>query len=245
MVWNGLTEPLLAPVLVNWPVTKGTFWPITILASSLSSVSRFGVDSMLPSPCVSMKSSQEAQHVDAVDLGRRRRSSAPTTARRCRLPAWVASVMMFWPPMVKLVPMHPDVLVALVAERALPLDAELGRLVGVHLGDQALDVDLRAARVQPVDDGAHLAILRLGGGDDQRVGRRIGLDLAAGRGLGRRLCRRRRRGGRRSRGSGLRGGLRRGAVGAPALAARRRARGRRRWPRASVTASLAASAFFR
>ncbi len=54
MVWNGLTEPLVAPVLVNWPVTKGTFWPITILASSLSSVSRLGVDRMLPAPWVWM-----------------------------------------------------------------------------------------------------------------------------------------------------------------------------------------------
>jgi len=50
MVWNGLTEPSLLPVLVNWPVTKGTFWPITILASWLSSVSRLGVERMLPSP---------------------------------------------------------------------------------------------------------------------------------------------------------------------------------------------------
>ncbi len=45
MVVNGFTEPLAAPVLVYWPVTKGTFWPITILASSLSRVSRLGVDS--------------------------------------------------------------------------------------------------------------------------------------------------------------------------------------------------------
>src|SRR5450830_1094199 len=35
------------------PVTKGTFWPITILASSLSRVSRLGVDSTLPSPLFS------------------------------------------------------------------------------------------------------------------------------------------------------------------------------------------------
>jgi hypothetical protein len=35
------------PVLVNCPVTKGTFLPTTILASSLSSVIRLGVLTML------------------------------------------------------------------------------------------------------------------------------------------------------------------------------------------------------
>jgi hypothetical protein len=55
MVWNGLTVPLLELLLVYWPVTKGTFWPITILASSLSSVSRLGVDRMLPSPVACRK----------------------------------------------------------------------------------------------------------------------------------------------------------------------------------------------
>ena len=51
IVWNGLTVPLLpVELLVKVPVTKGTFWPITILASSLSSVSRLGVDRMFPSP---------------------------------------------------------------------------------------------------------------------------------------------------------------------------------------------------
>ena len=54
-VWNGFTEPLLLPVLVNEPVTKGTFWPITMRASSLSNVSKLGVERMLPSPLVSMK----------------------------------------------------------------------------------------------------------------------------------------------------------------------------------------------
>jgi hypothetical protein len=47
-VVNGLmpTEP---EVLAYEPVGKGTFWPMTILASSLSSVSRLGVDSTLAS----------------------------------------------------------------------------------------------------------------------------------------------------------------------------------------------------
>ncbi len=48
-VVKGLT--VLLPVLLAYcPVTKGTFWPMTILASSLSSVSRLGVDSTLASP---------------------------------------------------------------------------------------------------------------------------------------------------------------------------------------------------
>jgi hypothetical protein len=40
------------PVLVNWPVMKGTFLPTTILASSLSSVIRLGVERMLVVDCV-------------------------------------------------------------------------------------------------------------------------------------------------------------------------------------------------
>ena len=45
-VLNGLTAPLPVPVLVNEPVVNGTFEPITILASSLSSATRLGVDRM-------------------------------------------------------------------------------------------------------------------------------------------------------------------------------------------------------
>ena len=45
MVWNGLV--VAVPVLVNWPVMNGTFSPTTILASSLSRVIRFGVETML------------------------------------------------------------------------------------------------------------------------------------------------------------------------------------------------------
>jgi hypothetical protein len=45
IVWNGLV--VATPVLVNWPVTNGTLLPTTIFASSLSSVTRFGVDAML------------------------------------------------------------------------------------------------------------------------------------------------------------------------------------------------------
>ena len=45
IVWNGLV--VAVPVLVNWPVTKGTLLPTMIFASSLSSVIRFGVETML------------------------------------------------------------------------------------------------------------------------------------------------------------------------------------------------------
>ena len=54
-VWNGLTVLPLVPVLVKLPVTKGTFWPTTILASSLSSATRLGVDRMLVPETVSRK----------------------------------------------------------------------------------------------------------------------------------------------------------------------------------------------
>ena len=50
-VWNGLDSVLL--VVAYWPVTKGTFWPMMMRASSLSSVSRFGVARMLPLASVS------------------------------------------------------------------------------------------------------------------------------------------------------------------------------------------------
>ena len=45
IVWNGVAVVAL-PVCAYCPVMKGTFWPITIFASSLSSVSRLGVDRM-------------------------------------------------------------------------------------------------------------------------------------------------------------------------------------------------------
>ena len=66
-VWNGLTVPLVeVPVLENWPVRKGTFWPMTILASSLSRVSRLGVEGCCR-PAGLQVARQKAQHVDAVD----------------------------------------------------------------------------------------------------------------------------------------------------------------------------------
>ena len=46
-VWNGLVTPWPVPVLVYWPVMKGTSWPTWISASSLSMVISEGVDRTL------------------------------------------------------------------------------------------------------------------------------------------------------------------------------------------------------
>ena len=59
---------------------------------------------------------------------------------------------------VKLVP--PMTRVASIVEpgERLPLDAELGRLVGRDFDDQRFDEDLRAAHVELVDDRAHVVV---------------------------------------------------------------------------------------
>ena len=54
-VVNAPTVQVGNEVAVKEPVTKGTFWPTTIFASSLSSVTRFGVERMLPSALVCRK----------------------------------------------------------------------------------------------------------------------------------------------------------------------------------------------
>ena len=79
------------------------------------------------------------------------------------------------------------------------------RVPSGDLDDQRFDVDLRAALVELVDHGAQVAVHRLGRGDDERVGRRVGLD---GRGRAARWC-----AGGAGRGAG--GGRGRGAEGAP------------------------------
>ena len=118
-----------------------------------------------------------------------------------------------------------------------------------HLDDQALDVDLGAALVELVDHGAHLPIERLGGGDDQRIGRRVGLDEAAG-GRSRGGADRRRRSPTRCRWR-RRCPPRRpewwvAASSSPRCpTCRRRCRSRRRTRRAAPGRSLVASAFFR
>ena len=58
MVWNGLLAPEV--LVVNEPVRKGTFWPTTIFASSLSSATMFGVASTLASVLVSRKRASAA-----------------------------------------------------------------------------------------------------------------------------------------------------------------------------------------
>ena len=94
-------------------------------------------------------------------------------------------------------------LVARLAQRALPLNPEFGRLVGVDLRNQAFHKHLGATLVQAVDHRTQLPVLRLGRRDDERVGRGVGLDLPTGGRLaggldrrGRRVCRGGRCGGR-------------------------------------------------
>jgi hypothetical protein len=89
-----------------------------------------------------------------------------------------------------------------VAGQRLPLDAEFGRLVRRHLDDQRFDVDLGAANVELLDDGAEIVVDGLGRHDDERVARDVGGDGCAvrrERRRRRRRCRRERRGGRRRR----------------------------------------------
>jgi hypothetical protein len=63
--------------------------------------------------------------------------------------------------------------------KRLPLDAELGRLVGGHLDDQRFDMDLVAAHVELVDHRLQAREYRVGRRDDQRVRCRVGLHDAA------------------------------------------------------------------
>ncbi|MEZ5740211.1 MAG: hypothetical protein R3E68_12655 [Burkholderiaceae bacterium] len=171
-----MTDAPPVPVEVNCPVTKGTFWPMMIRASSLSIVSRLGVARTLA--LVSLSSARASSG---------RFSTAPS------MPEWS------WcraPPQVQARAGRRDVLrrgqdapaarqvrevgAAYAAGRPvldveqLPLDAELGRLLGGDLDDQRFDVDLGAAHVELVDDGAQIAIDRVRRRDDQRVGGRIG-----------------------------------------------------------------------
>lgn len=63
--------------------------------------------------------------------------------------------------------------------RDLPLDTELPLRRRVQLDDQRFDIDLRAPRVELVDHRAQVPVNRIGRGDDQRVGGRVGLDHPA------------------------------------------------------------------
>ena len=71
----------------------------------------------------------------------------------------------------------PDSIIAgAISRQGGPLHAQLGRFACIHFDDQRLDIDLGAARIKLVDDCAQVAVDRLAGGDDQRVGRWIGLN---------------------------------------------------------------------
>jgi len=65
----------------------------------------------------------------------------------------------------------------------LPLKAEVGRVVARNLDDHAFDEDLRSPAVELLDHGSHLTVEGFGRGDDQRVGRGVGLYEAACAGL--------------------------------------------------------------
>ena len=60
-----------------------------------------------------------------------------------------------------------------------PVDAQVDRLVGRHLDQDRLHQHLRAADVEPVDDGHDRAHHLRRRGDDQRVGLRLGPDRDA------------------------------------------------------------------
>ena len=70
--------------------------------------------------------------------------------------------------------------VARLAQGALPLNAKLCGPVSVHLHNQTFHQHLCAPAIESVNDGTQLPVLRLGGGDDERIGGGIGLNLAAG-----------------------------------------------------------------
>ncbi len=86
-VWNGLDVPV--PVLVYWPVTKGTLLPMTIFASSLSSVIRFGVDMMLVLVCVCRNCAiADRAYLPPKSWIRPMFKPAPTRHRAGRPPRW-------------------------------------------------------------------------------------------------------------------------------------------------------------
>ena len=181
IVWNGLTAPL-PPVFEYEPVRNGTFWPTTIFASSLSSMTMLGVASTLASVLVSRKrASAPMFQRSPIFFSRPMFSPGGMRDGRQARAALVGGDGQVDDVRVAVVGAAGDDRAAvLVARHALPLDADVGRLLGIDLDDQRLDVDLGAPRVELVDDVAQLLVQRQAGGDDQRVGRRVGLDEAAG-----------------------------------------------------------------
>ncbi len=70
MVWNGVGV-VAAPVTAYEPVMNGTFWPMMILASSLSRVSSVGVDRMLALLSRLERPHQQVEVEDLADAGNR------------------------------------------------------------------------------------------------------------------------------------------------------------------------------
>ena len=87
-------------------MTNGTFWPITILASSLSNVKRFGVESTLPSPVVCKKRAKKPKTYVPLLLCATPRLR-PEEGAMLPLAPWVAKEIRLAPPTLKLVPKRP------------------------------------------------------------------------------------------------------------------------------------------
>ena len=144
------------------------------------------------------KPAQKTQHIDPVGLGRHTQVDAPRHGR-CAGRSSRGQVDDIADALAKIGAQQPDIGIAGCAQRALPLNAKLGRPIGADFGNQAFYKHLGAARIQPVNHSAQLPVLRLRCGDDQRVGGRISLDLATrgrSRGAARRGCAKRSAAGR-------------------------------------------------
>ena len=118
------------PVLVNWPVTNGTLLPTMILASSLSSVTRFGVDVMLvlawrlQEPGDRRQAVGAEEVVDQADVEALRRAPrAPSVAPLAPAPLVIAEQVAGG---AEVGAADDDVVAAVAADQALPLEAEVG-----------------------------------------------------------------------------------------------------------------------
>ena len=105
MVWKGLIAPA-PPVEVNEPVIKGTFWPMMIRASSLSSVTRLGVARIFAPASVSRARARKPRLIGpmvAVPLAdvppsRGAARTMPTFRPRPSEPMFAAASMILEPP---------------------------------------------------------------------------------------------------------------------------------------------------
>ena len=104
-VWNGLVVAPPPDGVMNWPVMKGTFWPTTMRASSLSSVRMFGVDRMLAFDIVSSARARTCRLLIVPTPGNVICPRATPIARpRPMVAGFCATPRMFWPAPPKLVP---------------------------------------------------------------------------------------------------------------------------------------------